>query len=69
MSAVLYPLISPVEQETNILLPPETKPNPESYDSGEECSLAHLVHVLELLEGDDQQVDRCVFDDFCLHVA
>lgn len=47
----------------------ETKPHLESFDSGEEFSLAHLVHLYELLEIEDQEVDRCVFDDSCLHVA
>jgi len=47
----------------------QTKPHLESFDSGEECSLAHLVQLYELLEIEDQEVDRYVFDDSCLHVA
>lgn len=47
----------------------DTKPRVESYDSGEEFSFAHLVHVHELVEFEDQVLNRYVFDDECLHVA
>lgn len=47
----------------------DPKPLLESYDSAQECSFARLVRLYELLEIEDQEIDRCVFDDSCLNVA
>ena len=71
MSSVLEPLTSYLEAEvTEVkMCSAELKPSPESFDSGEECSFARLVRVYELLEIEDQELDRCVFEDGCLHVA
>lgn len=68
MSAVLEPLTSYIEPEVKSRSAAEIKPTPDSYDSCEECSFARLVRVFELLEIEDQELDRCVFDDSCLHV-
>ncbi len=43
----------------------DTKPSLESYDSADECSYAHLVHVYEIIELKHQLLDRNVFDDEC----
>ena len=40
------------------------KPYLESYDSGEECSLSHLVQLYELVEIEDQKPNCCAFDGF-----
>lgn len=67
--SVLEPM--PVEPavKPRVELQLQTKPHLESLDSGEECSFSHLVRLYELLEIEDQEVDRYVFDDSCLHVA
>ena len=67
MSSVLEPLTSYVDGKSCTAA--EIKPSFESFDSGEECSLARLVRLYELLEIEDQEIDRCIFDDSCLHVA
>ena len=69
MSSVLEPLTSYVETEVKSYSATEIRPNMESYDSGQEFSFARLVHVHELVEIEDQELDRLVFDDSCLHVA
>lgn len=69
MSAVLDPVTSYIETEVKPCSVAEMKLRLESYDSAEECSLARLVRVYELLEIEDKALDRCVFDDTCLHVA
>lgn len=70
MSSVLDPITSSyLEAEVKSSSVAEVKLNLESYDSAEECSLARLVRVHELLETEDQTLDRYVFDDTCLHVA
>ena len=69
MSSVLEPLTSYLDTGVNSRSVTETRPNPESYDSGEECSLARFVRVFELLEIEDRELDKCVFDDVCLHIA
>lgn len=68
MSAVLESLTSYIDAEVNSRSAAEMKPTPESYDSSEECSIARLVRVFELMEIEDRELDRCVFDDCCLHV-
>lgn len=47
----------------------ETRPCLDSHDSAPEFSLERLVAVYRLLEIEDFEVDRYVFDDSCLHVA
>jgi hypothetical protein len=47
----------------------EKKPRPDSYDSGHECSLGHLLEVYRLVEIEDHELDKYVFDDTCLRVA
>ena len=47
----------------------ETKPHPDSFDSGLECSLDHLRELFRLLEVEDHELDGYVFDDSSLHVA
>ena len=69
MSSVLDALTANLETELTSRLESETKPQPRSYDSGEECSFARLVHLYELVEIEDRELDRCVFEDACLHVA
>ena len=54
--------------------PPQTqgKPNLSSYDSGQECSIAHWMEVcrlVELAERDDRELKGYVFDDSCLLVS
>ena len=48
------------------------KPHPSSYDSSQECSLAHWLEVrrlVELAERDDRELKGYVFDDSCLLVS
>lgn len=68
MSSVLEPLIYS-KKDVKSCSSEEIKLSLESFDSGEECSLSRLVHVHQLLEIEDQELDRCIFDDACLHVA
>jgi hypothetical protein len=46
----------------------ETRPRPDSYDSGHECSLGHLLEVYRLVEIEDHELDKYMFDDTCLRV-
>ncbi len=54
------------------ILEPETsfhtqiKPRLDSYDSGEEFSLAHFCELRKLVEVDEHELDGYVFDDSCL---
>ena len=47
----------------------ETKPHLESLDSGQECSMAHLLELYRLVEAEDPELSGYVFDDSCLRVA
>lgn len=50
----------------------QCKPSLISHDSGEECSLAHLLEVLrlvELVEEEDGELKSTVFDDSLLLVS
>lgn len=67
MSSVLDPLTSYVRKEVKSYT--TVKPILDSYDSGEECSFARLVRIHELIEIEDQEQNRLLFDDSCLHVA
>ena len=69
MSSVLEPLTSYLGTEVKSCSATGMKPSSGSYDSCEEFSFARLVRVRELVEIEDQELDRCVFDDECLHVA
>lgn len=69
MSSVLEPRTSYLQTELSLRSAGEIKPGLESLDSGEEFSFARLVRVYELVEIEDKELDRCVFDDECLHVA
>lgn len=69
MSSVLEPLTSYARKEVKSYRRAEIRPILDSYDSGEECSFAHLVRLYELVEIEDRELDRCVFDDECLHVS
>jgi hypothetical protein len=58
----------------SVVAPPQAqgKPNPSSYDSGQECSIAHWLEVcrlVELAERDDRELKGYVFDDSCLLVS
>jgi hypothetical protein len=46
-----------------------TKPRLDSHDSAPEFSLERFVAVYRLLEIEEYEVDRYVYDDSCLHVA
>ena len=53
-------------------LQPQGKPSLTSYDSGQECSLAHWLEVcrlVETVERDDCELKGYVFDDSCLLVS
>jgi hypothetical protein len=41
----------------------------ESYDWAEECSLAHLLRLYQMVEADQREKDGYLFDGTCLHVA
>jgi|GEM_PF-1779961 len=48
------------------------KPDLTSYDSGQECGLAHWLEVCRLVERaelDDRELKGYVFDDSCLLVS
>ena len=47
----------------------ETRPHPDSYDSGEECSVDHLRQLYRLLELEDNERAGCASSDSCLHAA
>jgi len=47
----------------------ESKPRLMSYDSGQECSLEHLLALYKLVEEEDFALDGYVFDDSCLFVS
>jgi len=55
--------------EAEIFLPVETKPHLDSLDSGQECSMAHLLELYRLVEAEDPELKGYVFDDSCLRVA
>lgn len=59
-SPVMEP-VSPVQAEG--------KPRLTSHDSGQECSLEHLLAVYKLVENEDFDLDGYVFDDSCLFVS
>jgi hypothetical protein len=46
-----------------------SKPRPDSYDSGRECSLQHLSELYRLVEAEEHELDGYVFDDTCLRVV
>jgi hypothetical protein len=53
-------------------LEPQGKPNLTSYDSGQECSLAHWLEVcrlVELSEREDREPKRNAFDDSLLLIS
>jgi hypothetical protein len=48
------------------------KPCLNSYDSGQECSLAHWLEVcrlIEVVETEDRELKGYVFDESCLLVS
>jgi hypothetical protein len=47
----------------------ESKPRLTSHDSGQECSLEHLLALYKLVEEEDLDRDGYVFDDSCLFVS
>ncbi len=50
----------------------QSKPRLSSYDSSQECSLAHLANVcrlVELAQREDGELKGYVFDDSCLLVS
>lgn len=50
----------------------QARPHLSTYDSGQECSLAHWLEVCRLVETaerDDSQMKGYVFDDECLLVS
>ena len=47
----------------------ESKPRLTSHDSGQECSLEHLLALYKLVEEVDLDLDGYVFDDSCLFVC
>ena len=55
--------------EAECFLQGELKPRLDSYDSGRECSLAHLLELYRLVEVEEHELDGYVFDDSCLRVA
>jgi hypothetical protein len=57
----------------DFVAPPQTQGKPclSSYDSGQECSLAHWLEVcklVELVEIEDRELKDCVFDDSLVSV-
>ena len=58
------PVLDPVRRPQ-----PESKPRLTSFDSGQECSLDHWLEVCKLVEKEDFDLDRYVFDDSCLFVS
>ncbi len=55
----------------DLVAPPQVhgKPSLSSYDSGQECSLAHWLEVcrlVELAERDNRELQGYVFDDSLL---
>lgn len=69
MSSVLLDPITQQTKDLKAFSSVEMRPRPASYDSGEEFSFARLVHIQELIEFEDEVLDRCIFDDACLHVT
>jgi hypothetical protein len=50
----------------------QCKPQPSSYDSAQECSLAHWLAVcalVELAEREDREPKRNAFDDSCVLIS
>jgi hypothetical protein len=60
-----FQFVSEVEISAQV----QPKPLLTSYDSGEECSLAHLVELVRLIESEDRELEGYLLDDTCLHVA
>lgn len=50
MSSVLLEPHTHEIEDVKPYVPADPRPRPESYDSGEECSLAHLAHLYKLVE-------------------
>jgi hypothetical protein len=67
-SALLDP-ITQQQKDAKACSPADIRPCPLSHDSGEEFSFARLLHVQELIQSEDEILDRRVFDDDFLHVA
>jgi hypothetical protein len=44
-------------------------PRPDSFDSAPEFSLEHLCALRKLVEAEDLEMGRYVFDDSCLRVV
>lgn len=65
------PAIDVLEAEVSVerLLKVEIRPQVDSFDSGQECSLDHLRELRKLLEAEYQEFDGYIFDDSCLRVA
>lgn len=61
------PYAEVLESETYLQI--EIKPRLESHDSGQECSMAHLVELFKLVEAEDAELEGYVFDDTCLRVG
>lgn len=61
------PFSNVIEAET--ILQRKSQLNLESYDSGNECSFAHLVELYKLVEAEEHDLDGYVFDESCLGVA
>ncbi|KAA6463150.1 hypothetical protein DYQ86_07440 [Acidobacteria bacterium AB60] len=68
MVSVPQAALPPPEPGTNPHLQPHAKSR-SCPQEGVEYSFAHLVRVYEVLETDDPQWDKFLFDDSCLHVA
>jgi hypothetical protein len=47
----------------------QNKPRPGASDSGQACSLQHMLELYPLVKTNDHALDGYVFDDTCLHVA
>jgi hypothetical protein len=71
-SATLDP-VALIEAESNALpdslLYAVSRPCPDSFDSAPEFSLQHFLEVYRLVEIENSEADRYVFDDACLGVA
>jgi len=65
--------VSLIEAESNALpdslIQAASRPHPDSLDSGQEFSLQHFLEVYRLVEVQNAEADRYVFDDSCLGVA
>lgn len=69
MSLVLDPLTSCAKKPVKSCSATESKLALESYDSGEEFSLARLAHICDLIEIEDQEMDKNVLEHECLQIA